>query len=58
MDELRIKMTAYRAAHNITLVELAKLCDLNYVTVARVESGKQKPSRLTAAKILAVVNKK
>ena len=55
MTELAKKMIAYRAKHNTTQKELAKLCGVSEVTIINAERGK-KLTNLTVGKIELVVN--
>lgn len=52
---LQQKMVRYRAKHNISQSELAQKCSLSLQTISCVETGIQKPSRLTEQKILCVI---
>lgn len=56
-EELRKQMLDYRAKHNISQSELAKLCNLSQQTVCNVEHGTQTPSMLTRHKILRIIEK-
>lgn len=51
------KMIDYRARHNISQAKLAELCNVTLQTVCNVERCRQKPSKLTAQKILNVVDR-
>lgn len=53
--ELAEKMIVYRAKHNLTLKEFAEKVGVTFQTVRMIESGRQNPSRLTATKILLVL---
>ena len=55
MRELKDLMLNYRAEHNISQHELAKMCKLSVQTICNVENGVQSPSRLTERKILNVI---
>lgn len=55
---LEEKMLLYRAKHNLSQTELAKKCKVTSQTIHMVESGQQKPSRLTEAKIRLVIEEK
>lgn len=54
--DIQSKMLVYRAKHNISQDEFAKLCHISKQTVCYVENGKQKPSKITIQKILNVVD--
>lgn len=56
--DLSKKMIAYRAKENIPMHELAKRCNVSTQTIYSVENLLQKPSRITAQKILNVVEEK
>lgn len=52
---LQEKMILYRAKNRISQEELSKLCGLSKMTINQIESGAQKPSKITYAKIMLVV---
>ena len=52
---LQERMFLYRVKHNIGQKELANRCGLSLMTICNVENGIQKPSKMTAAKIMLVV---
>lgn len=52
---LQERMMLYRAAHRINQKELADMCGLSQMTICQVESGAQKPSKMTELKIRLVV---
>lgn len=52
---LQQEMVKYRARHNLSQRELAEKCALSLQTISCVETGIQKPSRLTEQKILYVI---
>ena len=45
------------AMHNLSQLEMAKLCKVTVQTICNIENGVQNPSKLTAQKILNVVEK-
>ena len=53
--ELSRKIIEYRAKHNLSQVEFAKLCNISTQTACNVENGIQVPSKLTLQKILNIV---
>lgn len=55
MASLQELMVQYRAKHDLSQGELAKLCGLSLQTVNSVENGLQNPSKLTEQKIRLVV---
>ena len=57
-DELREKILDYRAEHDISMLEFAKMCNVTQQTIHNIEKGVQEPSRLTERKILNVIEKK
>lgn len=57
MVSLNDKMVQYRIKNKLSMRELAKKCGVSYPTIQRIESGKVKPNRVTAAKILIVIEK-
>lgn len=57
LDILRDKMLDYRGIHDMSQVELARLCKLTPQTICNIENGVQKPSKLTKRKILNVIEK-
>ena len=57
MVSLNDKMVQYRIKNKLSMRELAKKCGVSYPTIQRIESGKTKPNRVTAAKILIVIEK-
>lgn len=52
---LQERMIMYRAKNRISQAELAKRCGLSKMTVNQIETGAQKPSKVTQAKIMLVV---
>ena len=46
------KMVAYRARHNMTQEEFAKMVGLSIATVVNVETGRRGPNKTTRIKIL------
>ena len=55
LSELSNKIINYRAQHNISQVDFAKLCKISQQTACNVENGVQKPSKITLKKILNVI---
>ena len=53
--ELSRKIIEYRAKHNLSQVEFAKLCKISPQTACNVENGVQVPGKLTLQKILNVI---
>lgn len=56
-SELQRKMIVFRAKYNLTQKQLAEKCSLCSQTINMVELGTRKPSRITAQKILNVIEK-
>jgi DNA-binding XRE family transcriptional regulator len=50
--ELGRKVVEYRAKHDLSQAEFAKLCNLSTQTVHLLENGKQYPTELTRTKIM------
>ena len=57
MIEISNKILNFRAMHNLSQLEMAKLCKVTVQTICNVENGVQNPSKLTTQKILNVVEK-
>lgn len=57
LKELSEKIIDYRANHNLSQLEFAKLCKISQQTACNVENGSQKPSKITLKKILNVIEK-
>lgn len=57
MSEISNKILNFRAMHNLSQLEMAKLCKVTVQTICNIENGVQNPSKLTAQKILNVVKK-
>lgn len=57
MSGISNKILNFRAMHNLSQLEMAKLCKLTVQTICNIENGVQNPSKLTAQKILNVVEK-
>lgn len=55
MDGLREKMVYYRAKHKLTQKELAEKVGVSLQTINSIETGAQKPSAVTIAKIKLVI---
>ena len=53
--ELAEKMILYRAKHNISGVELAKMCNITAPTIYALENEQKLPHKLTVAKVLRVI---
>lgn len=53
--ELSRKIIEYRAKHNLSQVDFAKLCNISTQTACNVENGVQVPSKLTLQKILNII---
>lgn len=51
MEDLAKRILAYRAKHNISAREFAKMCKLSLQTVYSIENGIQTPSKITRLKI-------
>ena len=45
------KILEYRARHNISAREFAKMCKLSLQTIYSIENGVQTPSKITRLKI-------
>ena len=58
LENLPDKMLQYRAEHDVTIKEMAKLCNVSTQTVYSVEHGLQTPGRLTFAKFKLVIEGK
>lgn len=58
MKTLAERILEYRALHDISAKEFAKLCKLSLQTVYSIENGLQTPSKITLLKIENVLNKK
>lgn len=53
--DLPALMVAFRAKHNLTQAELARMCQVTVVTINSIEGGRTDGSKLTRAKILRIV---
>lgn len=53
--ELAEQMVIYRARHNLTQADLAKLVGVSVPTISSIENGLQNPTKRTAAKIKLVI---
>lgn len=53
--ELSQKIIEYRAKHNLSQVDFAKLCKVSTQTACNVENCKQKPSKITLTKIIKII---
>lgn len=51
------KILEYRARHNISAREFAKMCKLSLQTIYSIENGIQTPSKITRLKIEHVLSK-
>lgn len=49
------KMMWYRAEHGLTQQQFADMCGLSKMTICQIETGVQKPSKITQMKILIVL---
>lgn len=56
--DLRSAILSYRAIHHISQTEFARLCGLSYQTINSLENGYQRPSKVTMAKLIMVINEK
>ena len=56
-EELADKCIAYRAEHNLTMKQLAKMVGVSVITIFNIENQTHKPLATTAAKILKIINK-
>lgn len=54
--ELKQKVVAYRARHNLSMKKFAELANITEQTVFNIENELATPTRLTIAKIEAIVN--
>jgi len=54
--DVKSAILAYRATHCISQVEFARLVGVSAQTIHSLENGYQRPSKLTMAKILLVLN--
>lgn len=57
MNDLSKMILDYRARHNLSGQEFAKLCNLTVQTIYAIENGYQDASKLTKQKILSVIEK-
>lgn len=55
VNKLADRLVLYRAKHRLSQKELAEKCGVSAQTIHSIESGYQKPSKVTLAKILMVV---
>ena len=53
--QLSRKIIEYRAKHNLSQVDFAKLCKVSTQTACNIENGVQNPGKLTLQKILNVI---
>lgn len=51
MKTLAERILEYRAKHNISAREFAKMCKLSLQTIYSIENGVQVPSKITRLKI-------
>ena len=51
MKTLAERILEYRAKHNISAREFAKMCKLSLQTIYSIENGVQTPSKITRSKI-------
>ena len=51
MKTLAERILEYRAKHNISAREFAKMCKLSLQTIYSIENGVQTPSKITRLKI-------
>lgn len=58
MESLAEKILEYRARHNISAREFAKMCKLSTQTVYSIENGWQHASKITRLKIENVLKEK
>lgn len=49
------RMMWYRAEHGLTQQQFADMCGLSKMTICQIETGVQKPSKITQMKILIVL---
>jgi len=56
-EEIRDKCIMYRAEHNLSMQEMAKMVGVSTITICNVENGTHKPLATTIAKILKIINK-
>lgn len=56
--EMATVVLNYRAKHNLSLIEMAKLCKVSYPTMCNIENAKCAMSKMTCQKILVVINSK
>ena len=57
MDSLKDRILRYRARHNMSQEDFANIVQVNVMTINTIETGKRKPTQLTAAKIEMVLRK-
>ena len=55
MKTLAERILEYRAKHNISAREFAKMCKLSLQTIYSIENGVQTPSKITRLKIEKVL---
>ena len=51
------EIVRYRAKHNISMREMAEICQVSLQTIYSIENEMQEPSRLTREKIRMVLDK-
>lgn len=56
LEQISNAIVQYRAKHNISINEFAKRCKVSDTTIRSIEKCIQKPSRLTLAKIMEVID--
>jgi len=46
----------YRVSNRLSQTELAERCNVSFVTISNIETGKHKPTKITEKKIRMVIN--
>ena len=54
-ENLAKRIIKYRATHDLSMADFAKLCLVNPQTIWLIETGRTRPSRVTTQKILGVI---
>lgn len=55
MESLAKKIIKYRAKNNLSMINMAKLCNVSSQTIWFIEMGKTNPTRRTLEKIMLVI---
>lgn len=57
IEELRDMCISFRADHNLSQKELAKMVGVSSITIFNIENGTHRPLATTIAKLLKIINK-